>query len=80
MGGARGRLTSYMPPRETLAATSSRSNSKARTTCVMLTHSGVVFHPCTCGLRRGTVMVAAVLIDYDDMEVAVGTTTRRRRS
>jgi hypothetical protein len=31
-----------------------------------------------CGLRGGTAAVAAVLISYDDVEVAVGMTTRRR--
>jgi hypothetical protein len=33
-----------------------------------------------CGLCRDTVVVAAVLIGYDDIKVAVEMTTRRRRS
>jgi hypothetical protein len=33
-----------------------------------------------CGLYGGAAVVDAVLIGYDDMEVAVGMTTRRRRS
>jgi protein-tyrosine phosphatase len=37
-----------------------------------------VFHPCTCGLRRSVVVVAAALIGYDHVQVAIGTTTRRR--
>jgi hypothetical protein len=41
-----------------------------------LAHLGMAFHPCTCGLRRGVV----ALIDYDDVEIAAGMTTRRRRS
>jgi hypothetical protein len=62
----------YTPPRETLAIASSRSNSEA------LGHPRAAFHPCKCGLCRGTAAIAAALIDYDDVEVAAGTTTRRR--
>jgi hypothetical protein len=68
------RLThAYMPPHEILAATSSRPNSEALA-------ARVAFHPYACGLHRGTAAVAAVLIGYDDMEVAVVMTMRRRRS
>jgi hypothetical protein len=69
-----------MPPHETLAVTSSRPNSKALAACVVLSHPHVAFYPYTCGLCEGATMVAAALIGYDDMEVAAGTTTRRRRS
>jgi hypothetical protein len=32
---------------------------------VVLAHLRATFHPCTCGLRGGDVVVVAVLIDYD---------------
>jgi hypothetical protein len=38
----------------------------------------VKFHLRTCGLRGGAAMVAAALISYYDVEVAIGMTTRRR--
>jgi hypothetical protein len=66
----------YTPPCETLAAISSRPNSEALATREVLAHPWAVLHPCTCGLCRG----AAALIGYDDVEVAVRTTMRRRRS
>jgi hypothetical protein len=69
-----------MPPRETLAAASSWPNSKAQAACMVLAHPRVAFHPCMCGLRRGPAVVAVALIGYDDVEVAVGMTIRRRRS
>jgi hypothetical protein len=76
-GEARARLThAYMPPRETLADTSSRPNFEVLAARVVLAHPHAVFHPCTCGLRRGV----AALIDYDNAKVAVEMTTRRRRS
>jgi hypothetical protein len=62
-----------MPPRETLAVASSRSNSVALATHGVLAHPRAVFYPCTCGLRGGAVAVAAMLIGYDDMKVAAGT-------
>jgi hypothetical protein len=74
MGAARGGLTSYTSPRETLADTFSRPNSEALAACVVLAHPRVAFHPCTCGLSRGV----AALIGYDDIKVAVDTTTRMR--
>jgi hypothetical protein len=77
-GGARGGLTPYTLPRETLAATSSRPNSEALTACVVLAYPRAAFYPCTCGLRRGAAAVAVVLIGYDHVKVAVETTTRRR--
>jgi hypothetical protein len=69
-----------MPLRETLAAASSRLNSEALATRVVLAHPCAAFHPCTCGLNGSVVTVAAALIGYDDMEVDVRTTTRRRWS
>jgi hypothetical protein len=78
-GGARDGLTKCKPPCETLAAASSQPNSKALAAHVVLAHPPAVFHPCTCGLRGGTVTVDAVLISYNDVEVAIGTTTRWRR-
>jgi hypothetical protein len=68
------------PPRETLAAVSSQMNSGALAVRVVLAHPCAVFHPCTCGLHRGAAAVAAALISYDDVKVAVEMTTRRRRS
>jgi hypothetical protein len=68
------------PPRETLAVTSSRPNSKALATRMVLAHPHVAFHPCMCGLRGGTVAVAAVLIGYNVMEVTARTTKKRKRS
>jgi hypothetical protein len=41
-------------------------------------HPSSAFHPCTCGLRGGVAAVATALIGYDDIEVAVGMTMRRR--
>jgi hypothetical protein len=79
-GGARGEIDAYMPPRETLAAASSRLNFEALAACVVLAHPHTAFHPCMCRLHRGIVAVAAMLIGYDDVEVAMGTTTRRRQS
>jgi hypothetical protein len=73
------RLTyAYLPPRETLAAPSSRPNSEALAVCVVLAHQHAAFHPCRCGLRRGAAAVAVVLIGYDDIKVAAKTTIRRR--
>jgi hypothetical protein len=69
-GEARGGLTPYIPPHETLAATSYRPNSEA--------HPRATFHPCTCGLRRGATMVVVALIGYNHVKVAVETTMRRR--
>jgi hypothetical protein len=68
----------YMPPRETLAATSSCLNFKALAACVVLAHPHTTFHLCTCGLHRGATAVVAALIGYDDVKVAAETTTRRR--
>jgi hypothetical protein len=75
-----GRRHAYMPPRETLAAASSRVNSEALDTRVVLAYSHAVFHPCMCELCRDIVVVAAALIGYDNIEIAAGTTTRRKRS
>jgi hypothetical protein len=67
-------LTSYTPPRETLAATFSRSNSEGLAVHVVLVHLRVVFYLCTCE-PRGSV---AALISYDHVKFAVGTNTKRR--
>jgi hypothetical protein len=66
----------YTPPRETLAVAASRPNSEALATRVVQAHPRATFHPRMCGLLGGTV----VLFDCDNVEVAVGMTTRRRRS
>jgi hypothetical protein len=65
-----------MPPRETLAATSSRPNSEALAVRVMLAHTRVMFHLRMCGLRT----CVAALIGYDDVKFAAETAIRRRRS
>jgi hypothetical protein len=74
-GGIRDGLTPYTPPRKTLAVISSGSNSEALG--VVLAHPHVTFHPYTCRLRRSVVIVAAVLIGYDHIKVAVETIIRR---
>jgi hypothetical protein len=79
-GGARGELRPYMTQGEALAATSSRPNSEALATRVVLAYPCMVFYPCTCGLHRGAATVAATLIGYDNIKVAAETTTRRMRS
>jgi rhodanese-related sulfurtransferase len=71
---------SYTSPCETLAATASRLNFEALPARVVIAHPRVTLDPCTCGLRGGAAAVAAALIGYNVMEVADGTTTRRRRS
>jgi hypothetical protein len=76
-------MRANMPTRhhvKTLAATSSWPNPKTLATHEVLAHQRTAFHPCTCGLRGGTIAVADVLIDYNDVEVDTGLTTRRRRS
>jgi hypothetical protein len=78
-GGAREHMP-YTPVRETLAVVASRPNSKALAARVVLAHPHPTFHPCMCGLRGGATAVAAALIGYDHVEVAVETSTRRRRS
>jgi hypothetical protein len=66
---------------KTLPATSSSwPNLETLDACEVLAHLSTTFHPCTCGLCGDAAMVASALISYDDVEVAVGTTTRRRRS
>jgi hypothetical protein len=73
------RLTdAYIPPCATLAVVSSRLNSDFLATCMVLAHPRATFHPCTCGLRKGTVAVSVVFIGYDDVEDAIGMTTRSR--
>jgi hypothetical protein len=68
-----------MPPHETLAATSSRSNSESLVAHMVLAHPRTTFHPCTYGLHRGTAAVATALIGYDDVKVATEMTTSRRQ-
>jgi hypothetical protein len=79
-GEARGEHTARCHHVTTLAATSSRANSKTLPTCEVLAHARVVFHPYTCRLHGGTAAIAATLICYEDVEVATGTTMRRRQS
>jgi hypothetical protein len=55
-----------MPPRETLAAATSRLNPEAVAVRVVLVHPRTTFHPCTCGLCGGAATVAAALIGYDE--------------
>jgi hypothetical protein len=67
MGGARG---AYMTTRHqviTLAATSSLSDPEILPAREVLAHPRVVFHPYTCRLRGRVAVVAALLIEYDDM-------------
>jgi hypothetical protein len=71
---------SYTPPCETLAVAASRQNSEALAVHMVLAHPCTTFHSYTCGLCGGAATVAATLIGCDDVEVAVGTITRRRRS
>jgi hypothetical protein len=71
---------SYTPPREILAVAASQQNSEALAVRVVLAHPRTTFHSYTCGLCGGAATVAAALIGCDDVEVAVRTTTRRRRS
>jgi hypothetical protein len=67
---------------KTLAATSSSSQLNPETLVAreVLAHPRVVFHPCMCGLCGGAAAVAATLISYNVVEVAVGTITRSSRS
>jgi hypothetical protein len=67
-----------MPPRETLAITASRPNSEALAARVVLAHPHTEFHLCTCGLHGGAIVVVATLISYNNVDVAAGTTMRRR--
>jgi hypothetical protein len=79
-GGARGAHTPTHHHMKTVAATSSSwPHFEALTAHEVLAHPCAVFHPCTGGLGGGTIVVAAVLIGYDDVEVAIGMTMRRRR-
>jgi hypothetical protein len=75
-GGARGTInarlhaTTWNPSQHP-----SRPNSEALAARVVLAHLRVAFHPCTCELRRGVATIAVALIDYDEIKVAVKTTT-----
>jgi hypothetical protein len=76
-GGARGVIQMpHKPPHKTLPATASRPNSEALAAHIVLAHPRAAFHPCTCGLHRGT----ALLIGYDEVTVPAKTTTRRKGS
>jgi hypothetical protein len=79
-GGGHDQHTPYMSPRITLAIATSRPNSEALATCLVLAHQRATFHPCMCGLRGGVAVVVATLIGCDNVEVAAGMTTRKRRS
>jgi hypothetical protein len=61
-----------------MAVASSRPNSEALATRVVLAHPRAAFYPCRCGLRGGAAAVAATLISYDDVEVAVKMIMKRR--
>jgi hypothetical protein len=67
-----------MPTRETLVIVSSWPNFEALAAHVVLAQPRAAFHLCTWGLCRGVATVATTLIDYDEVEVATRTTTRRR--
>jgi hypothetical protein len=60
-----------------LATTSSQSDPKPLHAREVLAHPHAAFHPYTCGLYGGAAAIATVLITYNDVEVAVGTNTRR---
>jgi hypothetical protein len=75
-GGASGANSPAHHHVKTLAAAFSQLNSKTLVAHEMLAYPCVTFYPCTCELRGDVV----VLIYCDDMEVAAGTTMRRRRS
>jgi hypothetical protein len=64
----------------TLATIPSRLNPRILVVREVLAHPHAVFYPCTCGLYEGVAAVAVALIGYNDIEVAAGTITRRRRS
>jgi hypothetical protein len=70
----------YMTPRQTLVVIVSQLNFEALAVRMVLAHPRATFHPCTCGLCGGAVAVAAALIGYDDVEVAIETTMRMRQS
>jgi hypothetical protein len=77
-GRDRGRHTPTRHHVKTLAATSSWLDPETLAACEVLPHPHAALHPYMCGLRRGAAAVAAALIGYDNMEFAVGMTTRRR--
>jgi hypothetical protein len=56
---------SYTPPCETIATAASRSIFETLAAYVVLAHSIVMFHPCTCGLRGDD----AALLGYDNRGV-----------
>jgi hypothetical protein len=64
MGGATGATYTYMPPRDNLAATSSRPNLETPVVCEVLAHPHMALHPGTCGLLGGAAVVATTLISY----------------
>jgi hypothetical protein len=68
-GGARGAYTPTRHHVTTLDATSSRPDPKTLAACEVLAHPCATFHPCTCGLCGGAVVVVATLISYDDMRL-----------
>jgi hypothetical protein len=63
---------------EIQAATAHEPNVETLAGHEVLAHRRMTFHPRTCGLRRCIDVVAATLIGYVDVRVAVGTNTRRR--
>jgi hypothetical protein len=70
----------YTPSCETLAVAAFWPISEALATRVVLAHSHVTFHLCTCELRGGVAVVGAALNSYNIVEVTTGMTTRRKQS
>jgi hypothetical protein len=70
--------TLYTPTRENHSRTSSHANPETLAAREVLAHPRVMFDPFTYGLHRGDDAVAAVLIDYDDVELLHATTSTRR--
>jgi hypothetical protein len=75
-GGARGADTPICHHLKNSTATSSQPNPEALATCEVLAHPRVAFHPYTYRLRGGIATIVVALIDYNDMEVTAGMTTR----
>jgi hypothetical protein len=66
-----------MPPRETLAVTSSWSKPEALAAHEILAHPRAIFYLCTCGLYGDAAVVVVTLIGYNDVEIVVETITRK---
>jgi hypothetical protein len=57
---------------ETLSATSHGPDIETLARHEVLAYQCTTFHPCMCGLRRGTAAVATVLIGYIDVGLLPG--------